>query len=146
MYTYKNDLSSQHSSLYKEVLIDLHRAEHLEVIEFKSTTLDEFCETNKIDFIDLLKIDTEGHEWDVLLGARRMLSERRIQFIQFEFNEMNVIARVFLKDFYDLLKDYRIYRLDSNRLIPLFEYSSANEIFRFQNFVAVSDQLGPLFS
>jgi hypothetical protein len=40
-----------------------------------------------------------------------------------------------------MLRDYRIYRLNSKSLIPLFEYKSANEIFRFQNFVAISTKL-----
>jgi FkbM family methyltransferase len=144
MYTYKNELASQHASIYRDVLTDLHEAGEVAEIEFKTTTIDEFCAANDIHFVDLLKIDTEGHEWEVLTGARKMLAEQRIKFIQFEFNEMNIIARVFLKDFYKLLEGYRIYRLDSDRLIPLFKYCSANEIFKFQNLLAVDDRVGPL--
>jgi hypothetical protein len=66
-----------------------------------------------------------------------MISLDRIDFIQFEFNEMNIISRVFLKDFYQILSNYNLYRLDSNRLIPLFNYDSTNEIFKFQNFLAI---------
>ncbi len=76
---------------------------------------------------------------EVLSGAKALLAEGRIHFIQFEFNEMNIISRVFLKDFYDLLQGFSLYRLDSNRLIPLAGYSSTNEIFKFQNLLAVND-------
>lgn len=41
-------------------------------------TVDSFCSTNKISFIDLLKTDTEGFDNFVLLGARRMLEESRV--------------------------------------------------------------------
>ncbi len=137
LYTYRKDRASEHASIHKDVLLELHGDRDIVAIDFKTTTLDIFCEQNNIDFIDFLKIDTEGHEFEVLQGSKRMLSEKKISIIQFEFNEMNIVTNVFLKDFYKLLKGYQIYRLDSDRLIPLPKYSSRNEIFQFQNFVAI---------
>lgn len=137
IYTYSNNLVSSHASIYKNVLTDLHRINDVVEIDFEAITVDEFCSTNNIDFIDFIKIDTEGNELEVLVGANYMLSNNKINIIQFEFNEMNVISRVFLKDFYAILTNYNIYRLDSSRLIPLFEYESRNEIFQFQNILAV---------
>ena len=66
--------------------------------------------------------------------------------MQFEFNEMNVISRVFLKDFYDLLGDeWDFFRLDTRKLIYLGRrYDSANEIFKFQNIVAIRKSFLPL--
>ena len=49
------------------------RVETIQVI-----TLDEFCATRDIPRIDLLKIDTEGHELAVLAGAHGMLSRGAI--------------------------------------------------------------------
>jgi hypothetical protein len=49
---------------------------------------------------------------------------------------MNVISRVFLRDFYKLIPQYAFFRLDEGRLIPLGEYSTRNEIFQFHNIVA----------
>ena len=68
-----------------------------------------FCIKNNIDKIDLLKLDTEGSEYEVLLGGRKMLLNNKIKTIFFEFNEMNVFSRVFFRDFYKLLKNYKIY-------------------------------------
>lgn len=140
IYTYANEISSQHASVYKNVLVDLHKANSVVELEFKNTTLDEFCVINKIDYIDFIKIDTEGHELEVLKGAKKMICGNRIGIIQFEFNEMNIISRVFLKDFYRFLENYYIYRLNSDKLIPLFEYDSLNEIFKFQNFLAINKE------
>jgi FkbM family methyltransferase len=50
----------------------------------KVTTLDSYCQTAGIASIDFLKIDTEGHDLEVLRGSRRMLSEGRAAFVQCE--------------------------------------------------------------
>ena len=141
MYTYSNDHISGHASIYKNVLTDLHGANELIEIDFETTTVDTFCMGNNIYHIDFMKIDTEGHELEVLIGASDMILNNKIDVIQFEFNEMNVVSRVFLKDFYTILSNYNMYRLDSNRLIPLLKYESRNEIFQFQNFLAIRKQI-----
>jgi len=51
-------------------------------------TLDAFCSRLGVNRIDILKIDTEGHEMAVLRGASQMLSMHRVQFIYVEFNTM----------------------------------------------------------
>lgn len=51
-------------------------------------TLDAFCLRLGIDQIDVLKVDTEGHDLAVLQGAQRMLAEGRVQFIYVEFNTL----------------------------------------------------------
>lgn len=47
-------------------------------------TIDAFCETHRIDRIDFLKIDTEGHDLEVLRGAAAMLGAWRIMAVQVE--------------------------------------------------------------
>jgi FkbM family methyltransferase len=49
------------------------------------TTLDRYAELNGIDRIDFLKIDTEGYEAAVFRGAARLLREKRILLILFEW-------------------------------------------------------------
>ena len=48
-------------------------------------TLDDFCREKGISEIDLLKIDTEGYDKHVLIGALNMISKTHIKFIVFEF-------------------------------------------------------------
>lgn len=52
-----------------------------------SQTLDLYCERNCVADIDLLKVDVEGAEFQVLLGAYRMLEARRVRCITFEFGQ-----------------------------------------------------------
>jgi FkbM family methyltransferase len=47
-------------------------------------TLDNFIREKKIEFIDILKIDVEGFEFEVLQGAKDTVKEKKINVIQFE--------------------------------------------------------------
>jgi FkbM family methyltransferase len=53
----------------------------------EATTLDAYCGAKGISGIDLLKIDVEGAELQVLQGAARMLCEKRIACVAFEFGQ-----------------------------------------------------------
>ena len=65
------------------------RAGHASTIRsVECDTLDGFCRSHSIDRIDVLKIDTEGHEMAVLQGAPEMLSSHRIRFVFVEFNTL----------------------------------------------------------
>ena len=91
-----------------------------------------------IFLIRLLKIDTEGSELKVLLGAAKTLQAQRIDMIQIEFNEMNVVSRVFFRDYFQLLREFDIYRLLPGELLPLRDYRPLYcELFAFQNLLAV---------
>jgi hypothetical protein len=52
------------------------------------STLDKFCSERSVKQIDVLKIDTEGFEFEVLKGATSMLDRKAIKFIYFEFNDI----------------------------------------------------------
>lgn len=57
------------------------------VEEVQAITVDSYCEQHKIEFIDLLKVDVEGAEYQVLKGANRMLREKRVRCCTFEFGQ-----------------------------------------------------------
>ena len=141
---FSSDLSQTtgHATIYADVLNDLHGYESCDGEEAKFDTLDAVVDREGIDTIDLLKIDTEGHELEVLKGGINAIANNRIKVIQFEFNEMNVISRAFLKDFYELLyPKFRIFRLTNRKLIDLGDYTSKNEIFQIQNILAIHQDL-----
>jgi FkbM family methyltransferase len=59
------------------------KPDHVEEVE--SITIDGYCSAMGIEHIDLLKVDVEGAEYQVLLGARKMLEQKRIACCVFEF-------------------------------------------------------------
>ena len=61
----------------------LHGGAIKSALEIPAMTLDDFCTTNKIQRVDLIKIDTDGHEFGVLKGARRTVEKNR-PYIIFE--------------------------------------------------------------
>jgi len=59
-------------------------------LSVSTSTIDKFCIENKIQRIDVLKIDTEGHDFNVLKGAEKMLSTNAVDFVYFEFNDFKL--------------------------------------------------------
>jgi len=68
--------------------------------------LDEFCQVEKIDSIDLLKIDVEGNELSVLRGVSGMFERNAIRAILLEcdFNKDDKQHSYFF-DIFDFLSD-----------------------------------------
>jgi FkbM family methyltransferase len=133
---YSDSLSSGLASVYNRRL-DHYNIEIDKTEEINLTTIDSFCVSNGIENIDFLKIDVEGHELNVLQGAKRMIENEKIRFIQFEFGGCNIDSRTFFQDFFYLLNDkYKIYRVFRNGLIPIVRYSETNEIFLTVNYFA----------
>ena len=122
---YQRDLERYGISLDKSELIKL-------------TTIDNYCEENKIDRINFLKLDIEGHELKALNGAKQMINNKKIDFIQFEFSSANIDSRTYFHDFYLLLKNnYQLYRITQNNLFDLKEYQETYEVFTTTNYLAV---------
>jgi FkbM family methyltransferase len=53
-------------------------------VDVNTIKLSDYCETHKIDYIDLLKIDVQGSELRVLQGIESYLKEKRIGLVFFE--------------------------------------------------------------
>jgi len=80
--------------------------EALEIMSCQVITGDHYCELNRIEAIDLLKIDVEGAEHRVLHGFKRMLEKGAISCIQFEFGLLNIYTKFLLTDFWRLFAAY----------------------------------------
>jgi FkbM family methyltransferase len=135
LYDYADGTGSSHASLHKDVFEKLRQLPHQSLC-VNMVTIDDFLEDNDIAAVSLLKVDVEGHELEVFRGASKAIRERRVDTIHFEFNEMNVITRVFLADFVALLPGFAFYRLLPDGWIPITDRPVEN-VFAFQNIVAV---------
>ncbi len=112
-----------------------------EIVEHATqcTTLDDFIKERSIDVITLLKIDTEGFDLNVLKGAAHALAAGRILAVQFEFIAANIATHVSMRDFFDALPGYRLYRQCMNGdLLPLSPYNAKRcEIYVTHNIIAL---------
>lgn len=103
----------------------------------ESISGDTYCDRAGIDCIDILKVDTEGHDLAVLNGFAGMIAAGKIDVLQFEFTLFAIYARTWLSDFYDLLgpAGYSIGKLYPS-WVDWAEYDAHNERFLRCNFVA----------
>jgi FkbM family methyltransferase len=53
--------------------------------DVKVVSLDSFAQEQQIDYIHLLKSDTQGFDFEVFKGAKRLMQEKKIGLIYFEF-------------------------------------------------------------
>jgi len=54
----------------------------------RSVRLDEWCESEKVAQVDVLKVDTEGFDLQVLQGATGLFQRRGVRFVFVEFNDL----------------------------------------------------------
>ena len=59
----------------------------------KTITLDKYLNENKIKNIDLIKIDTEGHEFEILKGLKENI--KNVKTIIFEHHYDNMIKKIY---------------------------------------------------
>ncbi len=138
LYDYNNNDGSAHASLNNQIFKEVYGSNTISH-EIEVFTLDKIIKEYNIKFLDFLKIDVEGFELEVLKGSINLINNKQIGIIQFEFTQLNSTTRVLFKDFYKLLSsNYNIYRLLPNGLLKIKEYNpTTNEIFAYQNFVAI---------
>ena len=110
----------------------------------KIDTVDNYCADHGVDYIHLLKVDIEGHEMDLLLGAQNMIEKRAVGMATFEFGGCNIDTRTFFKDFFYFFKEngMDICRITpGGYLHPLPDYREIDEQYRTTNFAAIDNHV-----
>ncbi|NEO52694.1 MAG: FkbM family methyltransferase [Okeania sp. SIO3B5] len=111
-------------------------------IKALTTTIDSYCQQKAIRRINFLKIDTEGSELDVLLGAKQSLQRGKIDYIQFEYGGTYKDAQITLKQVFDCLQKYRysIFKVLQDRLEYKPEFVPGDENYQYSNYLAVNER------
>jgi FkbM family methyltransferase len=114
-------------------------------IQVEVITLDRFYESflkERYNKLDLLKIDTEGFEYEVILGAKTLIDKLKPNFIQIEFNWHQLFRNKTLKSFQDLLPDYELAQLlpHESGMVRRDANKPEVNIFHYSNFVFIRKQ------
>jgi FkbM family methyltransferase len=122
--------------------IDYVREENQNVIKVPVTTLDSFFSEQdyaSIKHIDLMKIDTEGYEYEVLCGATETLARIRPRFIQIEYNWHQLFKNQSLFSISKLLDNYDVYQLlpENGGMSKVDARLPQNNVYQYSNFVFV---------
>lgn len=110
----KDTDGSSRSSLFRHADVEKGHTEFVrEAISVNATTIEQFCKDKGIEHIHFLKIDTEGAEQLVLLGAKNFLENKSIDYIQFEYGITYRGASEKLANTYKLLTShgYTVFRI-----------------------------------
>jgi FkbM family methyltransferase len=108
----------------------------------KLFTLDSFYLKNKSLFkrgLDYIKIDSEGYEYQILLGAKRVLNIFKPKFIQIEMNQYNIFNNLNIYQFSKILHNYDVFRMlpYNSGLIKINPIYANNNIFHLSNFIFI---------
>jgi FkbM family methyltransferase len=110
-------------------------------------TLDDYFNRAKVSTefseIDLLKIDTEGYEFEVLSGAQNTIKKFRPKHIQIEYNLHQLFKAQSLYKLSTLLNGYTPFQMlpyGSGLIRVNPKYASAN-YFHYSNFLFIRDDL-----
>jgi FkbM family methyltransferase len=106
-------------------------------------SVDEYSRKNGIEYIDLLKIDAEGWDFEVILGASQMLRSKSVRLLQFEYNHRWIGSRHYLRDVFLLLlpMGYRIGKLVGTQVEFYPTWHWELETYRDGNYVACSPEV-----
>lgn len=96
-------------------------------------TLDKFAKAHEISRINFLKIDVEGHEDSVLLGAENLLKNHAIDKIQLEYGLCWVDANKKLLDTIIRLYDYGYVNFSKVETGEHIDINNFNEDFQYCN-------------
>ena len=101
-----NNLNEK-SSYYKKkfFLLNFFQSSNVtRAINIDVITLENFIEKNRINQIDLLKIDTEGHEMQVLRGLKDKIKNIKLIHFEHHFDDM-IIKNYKLSDIHNYLNE-----------------------------------------
>ncbi len=141
---YHNKSNPSNSKFIKDESLSEEDIVHMEL---NVTSIDEYCSINKINHVNFLKIDTEGMDYNVLLGASRMLSNNKIDFIQFEYGRSSVDTGHLLKNHFELLHSYgyKVGKIYPN-YVDFRPFDRDMEDFIGPNYLAVNSKMTNLIN
>jgi len=139
---YSNEKSEKASFLENLNELSFYDFKNNQKIKTKVYCLDTFFSNNPNLFsknIDLVKIDTEGFEFEVLKGAKNMLEQNPPKYIQIEFNWHQLFKGQTIYNFSKFLHQYDLYQIlpYGNDLIKINPSRPESNIFHLTNFVYI---------
>jgi len=131
---------SEKASLMKDLeKISFIKEQNKNKVSVQVRQLDYFQSYFEDKVIDFIKIDTEGFEYEVLMGAKNILKFHQPKFIQVEFNWHQLIKKQTLYNFSELIKFSDVFKIlpHGNKLLHIDPFRPENNIYHLSNYVFI---------
>ncbi len=104
---------------------------YFEEIQININTLDNYLDKNFIQSIDLMKIDTEGFEFEILNGAKKNLNKFKLILFEHHYDDM-ILKNYNFSDIHGLLVQNNFFQVFKAKMPfrKTFEYIYINNNFR----------------
>ena len=105
------------------------KTEGFKQYKVKTITIDKFLEIKKIKFVDILKVDIDGSEYEFLKGAKKTLAKNKVKIIILEIMDKKKNFKHKEKKIINFLKKnkYTMLRKEKFYTISLFSNLEAGE-------------------
>jgi FkbM family methyltransferase len=109
-------------------------------LEVPVTTIDKYANEHGIESVALLKIDTEGNDFNVIRGAKDLFRDGRISVLQFEYNWRWIDFGHWLKSVFVFAKEcnYAVGLLTPDRIEICDEWHPEMDRYIEANYVMVN--------
>ena len=100
-------------------------------LPIKIVSLDHFIENNKIKRIDLLKIDTEGYEFNIIKGLKNYSKIVKLIYFEHHYDDM-ILKNYKFQDINRILKSYGFVMIKKSKMFfrKSFEYIYENTKYK----------------
>ena len=138
-FFYFDNFNNELSSLHKN---DCYADMPMKIGIVKTITIDSYCEQKGIEYIDYLKFDIEGNEYNALLGCENMIKKGAIKFIQVEYGGHYQTSNT---KFADIIKiandnDYQVYSFKENNYNEV-KSESFIEDYHYENYIITKEKI-----
>lgn len=111
---------------------------YLPNVSVKCIKLDNFIQENNFDIIDLIKIDTEGHELNVLKSLSNTLKNQKVKYIQFEYGGCFIDSKITMNDIIQFVKqfNYIVFKIENSNIKIINDFV---DDYQHQNYFIMKD-------
>ncbi len=96
----------------------------------KIITMDNFCGSNSVPVVDLLKIDVEGGELNVLKGFKNFIGQTKLIIFEHHYDD-SIVKHYKFSDINNFLIKNGFIKVSKNKLLfrKIFDYIYINKLF-----------------
>ena len=135
LYT-DNKKNSGHNSTIKHYYLDKSES----VNQYR---IDDIFDEYIKEHISFMKLDIEGSEYDALLGSTNLLSQKKVDLIQIEYNQTWIAAGASIEKILQLCNkfEYSLFRIRKNDLLSIPTYNFILDDFVYSNLLLVRNDI-----